>query len=196
MLTTDIVKKPARNRSESIPDEELFHRYRQGDERAFVQLFERQKGPLFTYCRRMMGDTHRASDAFQETFVRVVKYRASFRRTESFRAWLFTIARNVCFAAYRAGAAHEELHDEMPEIAAEVNVYAPDVTEREALADALSKLPPAMREALLLYEYEGFSYQEIADMTNSGLSAVKVRIHRARTQLRRMLEPILRAPRR
>jgi len=177
----------------SQTDEELFARYQGGDHVAFAILFERQKGPLYTFCLRMLGDPDRANDAFQDTFARVVQYRASYQSAKIFRGWLFTIARNVCYAAYGRDWKFESLDDlDGEQIGVPIDNDI-DVTERELLAEALGRLSAPLREALLLYEYEGFSYEEIATMTGGSLSAIKVRIHRARKLLREMLEPVLRS---
>ena len=67
-----------------------------------------------------------------------------------------------------------------------------DFMERQTIADALQQLPPAYREAIVLYEYDCFTYQEIAEITHVSLDLVKVRIHRARKALRIMLRPVFR----
>lgn len=179
-------------RDRNVPtDEELFQQYREGSESAFVTLFNRHKDALYTFCLRLQGDSDRAADAFQETYVRVVRFRDSFQPTNVYRAWLFTIARNTCRTLYRRERGGDSIDDMGDDIALSAPTEKLDFSEREMLAAALEKLPRLAREALLLYEYEGFSYEEIASMTDSGLSAVKVRIHRARAMLRTILGPWL-----
>jgi len=173
------------------PDEELFDAYCRGDEQSFITLFNRHKEVLYTFCYRMLGDSDRAADAFQEAFIRVFRFRTSYQSSRPFRNWLFTIARNVCSTMYRTERGHASLDDIADDPAVAAIPESLDFTDRDLLAEVLSRLPALSREALLLYEYEGFSYEEIAAMTDSGLSTVKMRIHRARNQLRAMLKPWL-----
>src|SRR5579872_6102399 len=77
-------------------DEQLFLAYNSGSQTAFEELFARYKGPLYTYCLRMIGEKDRAGDAFQETFFRAIKYKDSFDKQKQFSSWLFAITRNVC----------------------------------------------------------------------------------------------------
>src|SRR5579883_806480 len=190
-----IMKRPDKLSGKIKTDEQLFQAYRSGSQTAFEELFARHKGPLYTYCLRMIGEKDRAGDAFQETFFRAIKYKDSFDARQQFSSWLFAIARNVCrriltgdnmFADFDDAAAEESNSVEEPQL---------DYTEKKTIAEALLQLPPALREAMLLFEYDGFTYEEIAGITNVGLSLVKVRIHRARKMLRAILQPVFREER-
>jgi RNA polymerase sigma-70 factor (ECF subfamily) len=170
-------------------DGQLFQAFCTGDQKAFEVLFRKHKAPLYAFCLRMVGEKERASDAFQDTFFRVIKYRNSYNPEKEFSSWLFAIARNACRTILNAEKVYSEIDDEEAE-----SIPAPepslDFLERQSIADALQQLNPALREAIVLYEYDGFSYQEIAEITHASLDLVKVRIHRARKALRVMLRPI------
>lgn len=176
------------NNDATVPtDAELFELFQRGNDAGFETLFARYGESVYTFCFRMMCDSDRADDAFQETFMCVVRFRDSFNRAKPFHAWLFAIARNCCLTILRRDKFFETLDD----VADDESLIAwedpLDITERDMINEALAQLPLQSREALLLYEYEGFSYEEIAEMTGRGLSSVKVRIHRARKTLRATL---------
>jgi RNA polymerase sigma-70 factor (ECF subfamily) len=177
-------------------DIELLTAFRSGDERAFAELYTRYKAEIYTFCLRMLGgDSAEAGDAFQETFIKVYEKRNSFRYGENVRGWLYMIARNVALNVYRSKRPEEtiEFHPNLesnerrlsPEFSGEQNSL------REALEEAIAKLPLEFREPFILREFDGLGYQEIADITTTSISITKVRIHRAKQRLRKMLAPII-----
>lgn len=174
-------------------DELLFKQFCRGNQQAFQTLFKQYKAPLYTYCLRMVGESDRAGDAFQEAFFRAIKYRKTFDPTKKFSTWLFSIARNECRRVLSKERAFVDLDDVFAD---ESDTGGLDYSEKEAISEALMQLPPAFREVILLYEYEDLSYEQIAEITNVSLSLVKVRIHRARKQLRTILQPLFRNERR
>ncbi len=172
-------------------DEELFFSYCAGNHHAFAELYARYKSQLYTFCVRMVGERDRAGDAFQETFLRLIKYQNSFKAEKKFGPWLFAIARNACLRILE----DEGLYTELDEAMAEELLFGQksgglDFSEKKTIADALLQLPANLREVIMLYEYEGFSYDEIMQITNVSMSLVKVRIHRARNLLREILDPV------
>jgi RNA polymerase sigma-70 factor (ECF subfamily) len=176
---------PAAERETS--DDELMRRVRAGSKEAYLAMYDRYENAVFAYCRRVLVDSDRADDVFQEAFVRVWERCDSFHGG-NFEAWLFTIVRNLCHDDRERRARHEPI-DTAGERAAAID-EGPDVIEREALASAIGRLAPELREALVLREYEGRSYQEIAELTGQSLSSVGVRIFRAKQQLRALLAPL------
>jgi RNA polymerase sigma-70 factor (ECF subfamily) len=190
------MKRPEKLTGKVKTDEQLFQAYRSGSQSAFEELFARHKGPLYTYCLRMIGEKDRAGDAFQETFFRAIKYKDSFDTQKQFSSWLFAIARNACRRILTGDNIFTDFDDAAAEESSAMEEPRLDHTEKETIAEALLQLPPALREAMLLFEYEGFTYEEIAGITNAGLSLVKVRIHRARKILRSILQPVFREERR
>lgn len=169
-----------------LSDEELMGRFQEGKEAAFVELYDRYNRRLYGYCVKMLKDRVLAEDLFQEVFIRVARKREHFKGG-NFSGWLFAIARNLCLNAIRDGVVHSSL-DEVGAMMAAPDRDLYDETA-ELLRDAIDKLPVDMKEALVLRVYSGFSYKEIADITDAKLATVKVRIHRAKLRLHDLLEP-------
>lgn len=170
-------------------DEELFSLLSGGKKEAFVELYTRYRGRIYAYALRMVGDKDRANDIFQETFVRVYQQCLDSRRNVlNVSAYLFTTARNLCLNAIR---------DQKPTTAVEdfhQVVYQPsheNIELAELVKTALELLPIHHREAFVLREYDGLSYQEIAEITGQTLASVKIHIYRAKEKLRKILSPYL-----
>lgn len=159
-----------------------------GSAEAFQILYHNYAQKVYRFCLRMLADANLAEDAFQETFIRVYENRTTFRG-DNFAAWLFTIARNTCLNHIRARK-DQESYDEV----FHNNDYSEsksDLGLKNEIEKAIATLPIPMREALILREYEDFSYQEIADTLGIDLSLAKVRVHRARLILRKLLKPLV-----
>lgn len=179
-------QRPAGPDQEELSDEELMSRFKEGEETAFVALYDRYHHRLYGYCIKMLKDAVLAEDIHQEVFIRVARKKGTFSGG-SFGGWLFAIARNQCLNAIRDRTDHLSIDDmEKVLVAPEQELY----DERaELLRKAVDQLPHDYREALVLRVYSGFSYQEIADITGAKLATVKVRIHRAKLKLHELLEP-------
>lgn len=177
-------------------DLELLLSFQQGDERAFVELYQRRKAELYTFCLRMLGgDRDMASDAFQETFIKVYEKADTFKSGTNVLGWLFMIARNTCLNVYRTKRPQETL-EYHPGLESQDRSLAPEYRQeqeflRELLENALAALPQEFREPFVLREFDGFSYTEIAEMTGTTLAMTKVRIHRAKMRMREILRPYL-----
>ncbi|MCB9215857.1 MAG: RNA polymerase sigma factor [Candidatus Kapaibacterium sp.] len=169
-----------------LTDEDLMGQFQEGNEKAFVELYDRYNRRLYGYCVKMLNDKVLAEDLFQEIFIRVSRKRDHFRGG-NFSGWLFAIARNQCLNALRDNVTHTSLDDVSGMLTApDLELY--DETS-ELLKEAIEKLPDEMKEALILRVYSGFSYQEIAEITGAKLATVKVRIHRAKIRLHDLLTP-------
>ncbi|GAB1430565.1 sigma-70 family RNA polymerase sigma factor [Ignavibacteria bacterium] len=153
---------------------------------AFQILYRHYGQSVYRFCLRMIGDKSAAQDALQETFIRVFEHSADLRG-KNFAAWTFSIARRVCLNSIRDNKRHDSF-DEDSFIAPKENER--DIAMQHYIGKALLSLPVQLREALILREYEGYSYQEIADIIGVDISLVKVRVHRARCALRKILAPI------
>jgi RNA polymerase sigma-70 factor (ECF subfamily) len=141
------------------------------------------------------GDSAEAGDAFQETFIKVYEKVATFTYGENVRGWLYMIARNVALNVYRAKRPEETINAH-PNLASSERRLSPEFygeqrSLREALEEAISMLPQEFREPFILREFDGLGYPEIANITGATLSLVKIRIHRAKQRLRKMLAPLL-----
>jgi RNA polymerase sigma-70 factor (ECF subfamily) len=159
---------------------------RKGSAEAFKILYAKYNGKVYRFCLRMLNDTMLAEDAFQETFIKVYEHRKEFRG-KNFAAWLFTIARHTCYNLMRTRKEYDDFdetyfHNPQPK--------QRDVAMKDFVEQALAVLPLPLKEAIILREYEDCSYQDIAEILGIQLSLAKVRVHRAREILRKLLAPI------
>ena len=174
-------------------------RARRGDVRAFDSLARAHERALYTHVARILGPGADAEDVVQDAFVSAWRSLAGFEGT-SFKAWLFRIARNRAIDLLRARKRRAELPLDPPDDQggdpgwAEPPAGGPELSDiaagreaRAAVEAALALVPIEQRDALLLRDVEGFSYEEIASITVSELGTVKSRIHRARVTVRNEL---------
>jgi RNA polymerase sigma-70 factor (ECF subfamily) len=174
----------------------LVERARSGDLDAFNALVEAHQDHLYALVARLVPDRDQAADAVQEAFYNAYRHLAGFRGG-SVRSWLGRIAINAAmdaqrFVKRRPAQPYPELEDEdwqprAPETA-EPERTAVQAERTRALAAALALITPDQRTAIVLYDVEGYDYQEIADLTGVSLGTVKSRIHRGRLALRVLLE--------
>jgi RNA polymerase sigma-70 factor, ECF subfamily len=172
-------------------DDDLMARYRRGDEAAFEAIYLRYEERVFGFCLRFLGDPDAASDAFQETFRRLVDARDAYRPQGRFQSWIFTLARRACLDHLRSAKRESSVADAWGETAdgAElVESVAGRMEDHDEARRLLALLPPEQREVLLLSKYYGFGYGEIAEMLGSTQVAVKQKGYRALKTLRAHLE--------
>jgi len=161
-----------------------------GQKEAFAEVVRRHTSGVQSLCARLLHDGRLGEDLCQEAFARAFSQLDSFRGEGTVQHWLYSIAANGCRDFLRAGCrserpAHlsgEELwtdRDPEREVGARESM--------EALAAGLAGLPPACREAFILFHLDGLSYERMSALTGVGVSALKVRVHRARAMLRRRL---------
>ena len=175
-----------------MDDKVLIEAFQAGDEFAFVSLYNRYKGPVYAFCVKMLLDKPLAQDVMQETFLRLYENRDRLMKTSSFKAWLFTIARNQCLNHLRRTTRHVPLDEATPPSAPSAeapNVRMEKSEQIEMVTRFLARLKPDYREVLILREYQNLSYEEIAAVTRSTLSAVKSRLFKARRKLAAFMAP-------
>lgn len=161
---------------------------RRGDLAGLTPLFERYSRRLFGFLRGLVGNASTAEDLVQESFLRVLRHRRSFRSGRAFLPWLLQIARNAAWTHLRTQS-RAEFTNELPRL---VETSSPETghlekQRAERLAAALRCLSPGEREVLLLSYFEGLRHREIADLVGSTPGAIKVKVHRARLALREHL---------
>jgi RNA polymerase sigma factor (sigma-70 family) len=156
-------------------------------ERDFRRAFHDHKDAVYGFALRLTGSPETAEDVAQDCFLELLRHPDRFDPSRgSVRTFLFGVTRNLVFKRWRLEQRLDELDEElqadMPSL-----IAAPIST---IVAAAVQSLPPPQREALLLFEYEGFTLQEIADLVNADVGTVKSRLFRARVRLRRILAPL------
>ena len=165
-------------------------RVRDGEFGSLGVLFERHHIPLYNYYVRLTRDAAVSEDFVQEVFLRMLKYRNTFRGDGSFTAWMYHIARNVRIDhAKRWKLFDDEQHD-LPDSGpnpGEALVYQQNVA---MLEKALARLSPEKREVLVLSRYQEMKYEAIAEVVGCSADAVKVRVHRAMNDLRKIFHEL------
>jgi RNA polymerase sigma-70 factor (ECF subfamily) len=166
------------------------------DERERLQLYEQRVLPhldaAYNLARWLSGNDHDAQDVVQEACLRAFKFFGSFRG-ENARAWLLTIVRNSFYSWRQKNRPSEmagELGDEalaVEDNSANAETIHSRLADAEAVQRAIAELPVEFREIIVLREMEGFSYKEIAALSDVPIGTVMSRIARARKQLQRHL---------
>ena len=167
-----------------------------GDQTAWEQLVRLHTRPVYALCYRFTGSGTEAQDLTQEVFVRVFRTLKSFRSNEgSFATWLARVTRNLLIDHYRRTRQEritDSIEDQLPTLEQEGKAERPDqaLAGREAseiLQNALQKLSPDLREAVILRDLQEMEYREIAQILNIPEGTVKSRINRGRAELGRLL---------
>src|SRR5437763_10865330 len=155
-----------------------------------TDLYERYASRIFGYCLHRLGSREEAEDAVQTTFLNAFRSLSRGVVPESESAWLFKIAENVCLSRHRASFRRRRVESPGDLQALEASLPARErpADELIPLPDALAEMPEAQRRALLLREWQGLSYHEIAAELDVSQSAVETLIFRARRTLARRLE--------
>jgi RNA polymerase sigma-70 factor, ECF subfamily len=172
-----------------------------GQDPALNDLMERHAPAVFHFLCRMLNHEDDANDLAQETFVRVFRARETFRPTEKFSAWLFTIAANLARNQIRwrtrhpnvsldaeTGATEQSLASTLPSPESAPNEQLLAAERTAAVRAAVNQLPPDLREAIVLCEWEERSMAEAARILDTTPKAVESRCYRARQILRERLK--------
>jgi len=178
-------------------DEELVARSIGGDSESFNELVLRWERPIYALAYRTIGREEDARDVCQETFLRAFRALPGFRGQAKFSSWLYRIALNLCrdwIRRERRTPVVQPPDDvDLVELAAarEPSETIEDLVARQDLAraveQAMTLLPEEQRTAIVLKEYHGLTFQEIADVVGCPLSTVKTRLYQGLTVLRREL---------
>jgi RNA polymerase sigma-70 factor (ECF subfamily) len=178
----------------------LVNRARLGDDRAFETLVKHYQSRIYNHVARMVQDPSEAEDLAQETFVRAYQALSRFRGESSFQTWLYRIASNLAIDASRRRKRREWqtvsldepiAEDESPlarELADSTSRTPGEEVASGALKDqvwsAIGELSDKLRPVVILYDLQGLSYDEIAQLLGCPLGTVKSRLFNARCQLR------------
>ena len=182
----------------TLTDDELVARSMGGDAESFNQLILRWERPIYALAYRVIGREEDARDVCQETFLRAFRALPGFKGQAKFSSWIYRIALNLCRDWIRRQRRAPVM--QMPEGVDPGELMADqgpvesieDLVGRrqlsEVVEEAMALLPEEQRTAIILKEYHGMTFQEIADMQGCPLSTVKTRLYQGLTVLRRHLE--------
>lgn len=173
-------------------DEQLMQRYRDGDGGAFDELYQRHRGAVFRYIKRLCRDGTDVEAVFQDTWMRVIHHRDLWHADQPFSPWLFRIAHNRVIDLWRSEGRRvvddEAIPDTLPDqgLAHDAMQLLHDCVQR--LKVLLSALPEVQRSAFLLKEEAGLSLAQIGEVTGVERETVKSRLRYAMQRLRSGLE--------
>ena len=188
----------------NLPDADVAALAKEGREAAFRELVRRYERPVFSLIFRMVRDRETAEDLAQDTFIKVLNHIDKYRPEFKLSSWLFKIANNVAIDHLRRrqldtvsmdGSPHAVTSDAVEATSFDVTGGGESALDRlqarelgSAIEAAISQLRPEYRACILLRHVEDKSYEEIAATLDLPLGTVKTYIHRARHELRGLLE--------
>ena len=197
-------KKSARSPRE---DAILIRAFQGGDKAAFDELVLKHQHKLFNLCYRFLGDYQEANDSAQETFIKVYRSLKKFRFKSAFSTWLYRIAVNTSKNKLKSAEYRQKkkmvpldnpasLDHSSPAIRIRGETHSPamELEKKErmrVIQEAINALPPEQKEVVTLRDIEGFSYEEIVEITGFNPGTVKSRLARARLDLRKKLRSVI-----
>ena len=185
-------------------DEELMMKCRNGDMSAFELLVMRYKDLMTNFIYRSISDYHRAEDLAQETFLRVFKSANRYEPKCQFKNWIYLIATNLCRneirnrkrrnTAYLDDLVSEDEDVNYSALMQDVSQLPDELYEKKEqqlmIRQTINSLPESQRVALVLVTYQNLRYDEIAEVLECSVSAVKSLIHRARQNMKKLLTEV------
>ncbi len=177
-----------------LSDDELVAQFRNGNLKAGSALYSRYKNAIFSFCLRMLEDTELSKDATQETFLKMMTKIQMLHNGMVFKSWLFSVARNEVLMIVRRKKIipMERFDEDESAFDSDSPLHTAIHSEmKEKIQQSILRLKPAYREAYMLREIEGLSYEEIAQATESTVSAVKSKLFKSRAALNEMLAPFM-----
>lgn len=168
----------------AVTDEQLIRWVADGDPSCLAALFERYHRDVYRFFLHMLRNKALSEDLTQEVFLKMLKKAKSFRGDGSFRAWMFSIARNVALQHLRRHKLRqtEELDEASMEGLADSRSAEQSAAGRQKVAlvmQAMASLPAAMQEVILLGRFEFDNYEELGQALNCNAGTARVRMHRA-----------------
>ena len=194
-------REPVAFEASEDPDAELVSRWQAGDALAFERLVRAHERSVFRLLYRMLGSREEAEDASQETFLSLHRHGHRFRRESRFSTFLYRVAANAALNRRRSLGRARNRERELS-LRQSVGAHLPSaprnpeesthgIEVQGQVQAALLELPHELRVAVVLYDIEGQSYKEIAEILDIPEGTVKSRIHRARHGLRELLKPLV-----
>ncbi len=164
-----------------VPDTRLA--FADGSSESFIHVYESTKARLYTYAMSMVGEQDLAADAVQEAYVRLYQSSPAIASPAAVVSWLFSTARNYLLNHHRLQRRFASVDEEPASLVDSAPEPFEAEDERAYLRRLVDALGPLHREAILLREYEGMTYDEIANITGVPVSTVKMRLFKARRAL-------------
>jgi RNA polymerase sigma factor (sigma-70 family) len=170
-----------------MTDEILMEAVKSGDLQQASALFERYNRRIFNFLARMTMDRALAEDLTQNVFLRIIKYRNSYREGARFQSWIYQVARNVFSDHYQA---HKNKFSDFVDVE-KVSDYLHDPDDNEALDErekllqrSMALLSEEQRELLVLTRFQHMKYEDVAVVMDTTVANIKVKVHRAIAKLR------------
>lgn len=188
-----------------LSDEELIYAFQQENVEAFEILVRRYKDPLANYIYRFIGNRDDSQDILQETFIRLYRKKHLYKSIAKFSTWLYTIATNLAKSELRRRSTRSmfsifrpsnrsDRSDEREYPLPDPNPMPDRLTDSSyksmRIQEALTKIPVAFREAVILRDIQDLPYEEIAEILGVPIGTVKSRINRGRAHLQKLLKDI------
>jgi len=171
-----------------VEDRDLIKRARRGQVEAYNLLVSRWEKRIYNYILRLVGDREDALDATQDTFLKAYQSLGKLEDEERFAPWLFRIAHNEAYSLLRKRRPEGEMPAEIAEGPERPRLYPVEL--RLAVKGALGRLSDEQREAVVLKIYQGFKFEEMAQVLGCPVSTVKSRLYTALELLKAELAPI------
>ena len=170
-----------------MTDEQILEAVKNGDLQLASLLFDRYNKKLFNFLARMCQDRELAEDLTQNVFLRMIRYRNSYRDGLKFQSWIYQVARNVFSDHYQANKNKKSDFVAIEKISGEVmdTDEGNQIEEKEhMLQRSMSLLNEEQRELLVLTRFQHIKYEEVAVMMDTTVANIKVKVHRAISKLR------------
>lgn len=174
----------------------IINRFKEDEESAFEELVLKYQDRIYNLCRHMLGNTHEAEDAAQDTFLKAYQKLKDFKPEAALYTWLYRIAVNTCLdykkrpffeSLFKKAEGDEFIDGPSSDWPSPEKLYESKQIGL-ALHKSIRKLPIKLRTAIVLKEIEGLSYEEIADVLEVSIGTVKSRISRAREELKGLMK--------
>lgn len=170
-----------------MTDEMIMEAVKRGELQQASVLFERYNNRIFNFLARMTMDRDLAEDLTQNVFLRIIKYRNSYKEGARFQSWIYQVARNIFSDHYQA---HKNRFADFVDVE-KVSDYMPDSEESEMwdereklLHKSMARLGEEQRELLILTRFQQMKYEEVALIMDTSVANIKVKVHRAIAKLR------------
>jgi len=185
-FTGNQIREQIKNKVEEITDEVIMGEVKAGDIERMTVLFERYHVKLYNYFLKLTRNSIVSQDLTQNLFYRMIRYKNSYKNDLSVKSWMYQMARNLhidyCREEKRDYEIFMKTDKSVVEVTDEINGFREEDYDR--LDEAIAGLSTTQKELIILSRYQGLKYEEISDILNQSVPAIKVAMHRTIKQLR------------